>query len=291
MTGLQPSSSPYHRVVILYHSLIDEARVLAERISSRYSKVVDWTIIPQKQSAPVEDIDFADIDLVFVIGGDGAILRAAHTVAHFAIPILGINIGRVGFISEIDAADALTEVGWYLNNTAQSEKHSMLSMKLSSTNEQFLALNDITVHRAINLRMVEIALSIDSMHVASYRGDGLLVSTATGSTGYALTLTGPVMEPTLEQLLIKPIAAHMSQSGGIIVSGDSQIKIAVTCDKPISITADGIQERQLKNNDTVEIERAKFSTHFLRRRPSSAFWENLSSRLGILKHSPGKPRD
>ena len=280
--GLPQEGGLYKNVVIIRHGKVPDTESLARRILKRHSEGIEWRVLTHDEMVTNTDMDISSADLVVVIGGDGTILRCARIAAKLNVPLLGVNSGRVGFISEIDADDAEDEIGWYLSGNARIEERQMLAA-YQENHERLLALNDITIHRGSSMRIVEVSVEVDGAHLASYRGDGLLVATATGSTGYAMTLGGPVMDPKLSSFLIKPIAAHMSQTGGAVLPETSEVLLTVACEVPASLSADGIDERPVRDGDSILIRNSDMRIRFLRRGAPSAFWENFSDRLGVLK--------
>ncbi len=274
----------YTNIGIIHHGLLPEAVELVVALQSRYGDGHDWWTATQDTIGARKD-ELESTDLIITIGGDGTILRGAHEAAPRNIPILGINMGRVGFMSEIDADDAVDEVGWYLDGNARFDARFMLKAEISGggTDETPLlhALNDVTIARGAVLRVIEVETVVDGVHLADYRGDGLVVATATGSTGYTLTLGGPVMDPESEDYLVKPIATHMSQFGGVVLKSTSTLELTVHCSTPTTISADGFFDRSLEDGQTVMITHAAIKATFLRKHRREAFWGDLSRRLGM----------
>jgi NAD+ kinase len=283
--------SSYKTIGIIYHGLLPEASVLANALKERYGSGSGWWSATQ-DTLPRMAKRLDATDLIITIGGDGTILRGVHEAAPRDIPILGVNMGRVGFMSEIDADDALDEVGWYLDGNARHDERYMLRAELLGTGlPDMYALNDVTVARGAALRVVEVETVVDGAHLADYRGDGVVVSTATGSTGYTLSLGGPVMDPESDDYLVKPIATHMSQFGGVVLKSTSTLELTVHSGYPSTISADGFFDRGMTDGQTVRISHATIKATFLRRRDRSAFWADLSRRLGMrVSALPRAPR-
>ena len=281
----------YKSVGIIYHGLLPEAAVLADALIDKYAHGGGWWSATQdtlvRASGKIESTD-----LIITIGGDGTILRGVHEAAPKGIPILGVNMGRVGFMSEIDADDALEEVEWYLEGNARLDERYMLRAEMPGTGlPDMYALNDVTLARGAALRVVEVETVVDGVHLADYRGDGVVVATATGSTGYTLSLGGPVMDPESDDYLVKPIATHMSQFGGVILKSTSALHLTIHSGYPATISADGFFDREMTDGQTVKISHATIKATFLRRRERSAFWADLSRRLGMrVSALPREPR-
>ena len=178
-----------------------EAITLCDQIESKFSNV-SW----QK----VNDFKFdmvQNIDLVIAIGGDGTLLRAVSLAVKYDVPVLGINMGTVGFMTDIEGDKALSELEEYLNGV-RIEERSMLEIEFNNSGNKnsYIALNDIVIARGSSISMIETITEIDNVHLATYRGDGIVISTATGSTGYALALGGPVLDPKSSDYFIKPVS-------------------------------------------------------------------------------------
>ena len=223
-----------------------------------------------------------DTDLIITVGGDGTILRGMHAASLYGIPVLGVNMGRVGFMSEIDSDNALDEIEWYLDGNGRIDDRAMLSATLDDEESGTLhALNDVAVHRGADLRVIEVEAVVNGVELSTYRGDGVIVATSTGSTGYTLQLGGPVIDPSARVFLLKPVAGHMSQFGGVVLNSDSVLKLTLSTTADATLTVDGYISRTMGDRSTVRISRSQRRARFLRRGSKSAFWEGLSHRLGM----------
>lgn len=287
----------YKNIGIVHHGLLAAAGELANTLASTYGDGRNWWLATQDTLHECGD-DLDSTDLIVTIGGDGTILRGVHAAAPRDIPILGVNMGRVGFMSELEARGAVDDVGWYLDGNARVERRYMLSATIkasasgqdsepasASALDPILALNDITVARGAVLRVIEVSTVVDGVHLATYRGDGVVVSTATGSTGYSLALGGPVMDPESRNFLVKPIATHMSQFGGVILQESSKVELTVLTECEATLNADGFVDKPVSAGETVTITQTGKYTSFLRRKPPADFWGDLSRRLGLRKGS------
>ncbi len=228
------------------------------------------------------DDRFRDTDLIITVGGDGTILRGMHTASLYGIPVLGVNMGRVGFMSEIDSEKAVEELPWYLDGNGRVDERAMLRATLDADEESALhALNDVTVHRGGELRVIEVEAMIDGVELSTFRGDGVIVATSTGSTGYTLQLGGPVIDPSSQVFLLKPIAGHMSQFGGVVLDSKSILDLTLGTTADATLTVDGYLSQTMHDGSTVRISRSERCARFLRRGQKSTFWEGLSHRLGM----------
>jgi NAD+ kinase len=280
--------SQVQNVVVIHHGLLAEARILARYLSERFGDG-NWHLLPAEPISALE-AGVEGSDLVITIGGDGTILRGAHAASPHAIPVLGINMGRVGFMAELDASDALEKMGWYLENWEVDKKgprienRAMIRATVTGSEGQigsFHALNDVVVGRGASIRVIDLHTVVDGQEIVTYRGDGLVISTATGSTGYGLALGGPVMNPTSGAFLLKPIAAHMSLQGGLLLHPAAVVNITVETETGGTLSVDGFVDREMHAGDSVQIETSEFSASFLRKHPPEAFYQSLTRRLGM----------
>jgi len=266
---------------------LPEAEQLAEALRDRYGPDGSWWAATHETLQQSEERQ-GETDLIITIGGDGTILRGVHVAGPLGIPVLGVNMGRVGFMSEIDAEDALEGVGWYVDGNARTELRAMLQVVVQGSGGRVLegpvdALNDAVIRRGDGVGIVEVATELDGVDLVTYRGDGVVVSTATGSTGYCLSLGGPVMDPASDALLLKPLAAHMSMFGGAVVSPEAVLRLKLETGGPTTLSVDGFLHWQVRDGDTVRVKRSEHRAAFLRRESTVAFWASLARRLGMLK--------
>ena len=273
----------YRSICIAGHSRIPGAGQLASQVATRYGSRRQWWVANELELAGSSANDrLSNIDLVLTVGGDGMILRGLHAATQHDIPVLGVNMGRVGFMSEIDAADALDGIGWYLDGNGHIDERTMLRASVGGRDDDPVwAVNDVSVFRGGQPRVIEVSAVVDEFPLVTYRGDGVVVATATGSTGYALQLGGPVIDPASSVLLMKPIASHMSQSGGVVIDHSSTLDLTLVSDASAQFLVDGMMRLTMNRDDTVRVQRGERHAKFLRRAPRNAFWGDLSQRLGM----------
>jgi len=268
---------------------IEKSLDLASKIADKISIAHDVWV------SDVDDIDtyrskFKDTQLVITLGGDGTILRVARSISSFEIPILGINLGRVGFMTEIPYSDSLKILDEVLKdiNKFRIEKRLMLKATGISNNQKFElnALNDIVLgHQSVS-RLMDIDVYVDSELMAEYRADGIIISSPSGSTGYSLAAGGPIITPEQKLMLIQPIAPHMSLDVGVVVPDDSKISINIASPNKAVVSADGFDEVVLGEKDKIDVEISKHVTRFIRLNNQSDFYKQLTSRLkrDVLKN-------
>ena len=167
----------------------------------------------------------------------------------------------------------------------------MLRAQVAGHEGPFDALNDVIIARGDVLRVIEIETRIDGVLLSTYRGDGVVLATATGSTGYALALGGPVLDPASDDIFLKPIAAHMSQFGGVVVRPPSAFDLKLISVSPAVVSADGFMNTRLHDGQSVRVTLSPFRAKFLRRQLPAYFWASLSRRLGMRQGAlPRRPR-
>ena len=270
---------------VIYHPLLPSARSLAAALEKKYNNVATWWDAPADKLAE-NGVELDESDVVVTIGGDGTILRAAHETSTRGIPLLGINMGRVGFMSEIDACNSLEQVGSYLGGRTRIEERTMVRSEIvDSDSKPFHALNDIVVGRGQEVRIVDLKVSIRGAYLETYRADALVIATGTGSTGYSLALGGPVMDPLSDSFLLKPVASHMSLQGGLILPRDAVVEITLESSQEAVISADGFLHASLVEGQMVRTQVSCYRTRFLRRNSPNTFYSSLTKRLGMRRES------
>jgi len=226
-------------------------------------------------------IDYASVDCLFVLGGDGTLLRAAHKASQYGVCILGFNLGRLGFLTEakIGQADAVIEdlqKGRYF-----IEERVMLDCSVYNAGKELYnisALNDAAVLKKDVSRMISLELFIGGALADNVSCDGMLVSTPTGSTGYSLSAGGPILSPDLKCLLTTPICPHSLHSRALVVSEDREIVIRPTAPDNMILATDGIQRIDILDGQEVRVRRSKRSAHFIRFR-EDYFYPLLRSKF------------
>jgi NAD+ kinase len=197
-------------------------------------------------------------DLVIAIGGDGTLLYAARLVAHRGVPLIGINRGRLGFLTDVLPKDMLASVDAAIEGRCERDERALLEarvMRADGTTERALALNDVVLQKWETGRMLDFETWIDGAYVNSHGGDGLVVASATGSTAYALSCGGPIVGPHLDVLVLAPICPHTLSDRPIVVSGRSVITIKLI-DRPdtrAQVTCDGVSLGELMPGDRLEV--------------------------------------
>ncbi len=207
-------------------------------------------------------------DLVILVGGDGSYLGAARALAASGVPLLGVNVGRLGFLVDISPDALLDAVDRIFTGDFDEEYRFLLSARVGPSPQQgpqSLALNDVVLHKWNTPRMVEFETYIDGRFVNAQRSDGLIVATPTGSTAYALSGGGPLLHPSLDALLIVPICPHTLSNRPIVVSGDSRIEIRICGGDHtrVRISCDGQSDRKISDGEHLYIRKSPHPVRLL----------------------------
>jgi NAD+ kinase len=223
----------------------------------------------------------AHADVAIVVGGDGTMLGIARQLAPYNVPLIGINQGRLGFMTDIPldrVMPALTEI---LSGTFESEQRSLLEGAIDRNGERIfeaLAFNDVVVSRGTGAGMVELRVHVDGRFMYNQRSDGLIVATPTGSTAYALSAGGPLLHPSLGGVVLVPIAPHALSNRPIVVPHSSEIEIEVISGRDTSVNFDMQSFASLQHHDRVMIRRSAFTVTFLHPKGWS-YYDTLREKL------------
>jgi NAD+ kinase len=231
-----------------------------------------------------------EYDMLIAVGGDGSVLRAGHLCAPSGVPILGVNLGRLGFLIQIERHEWREYFEKLLNGEAWIENRMMLRAEHIRSGESLgtsNALNEVVVARGQNLRPVRLTASVDGRRLTSYAADGLIASTATGSTAYALAAGGPILPPELRNILLVPIAPHLSVDRAVVLSEGSSVNIVVNSENTV-LSVDGQPPVLLMEEDQVDVTVADVTAQFIRFGDPGYFYRNLTAHMN--ENSLGFPR-
>lgn len=248
----------------------------------------DWT----PDSVPPK---LTQTDLVIAIGGDGAMLRAARLCADFAVPVLGVNMGYLGFLTEIASIENWEErLEQVLAGEYWIEQRMMLHARVVRGQRTIAvsdALNDVVVSRGTVTRMIRLDAYIDGDWTTTYNADALIIATATGSTAYALASGGPILPPEQRSILIVPVAPHLSLDRPIVLPEGAQVEIVVSHEAQAEtvLSADGLPGTYLLSGDRVLVQASELVSRFARLRERNYFYRSLLDRLEPRKPQPGPP--
>lgn len=243
------------------------ADLVLKRIVDFYKTKKVKLLLPQKAADELgyahlgtENLLEEKIDIGLTIGGDGTLLNTCRKVADRDIPVCGINIGRLGFLADIELAELESKLDKILNNDYRIEERLMIAAIIKREKSMTYvgsAINDIVVTKGGFARMLTLGLSIDDYLVANYQADGLIVSTSTGSTGYSLSAGGPIINPSLKLLLVTPICPHTLNARPMIISQDEEVRINIAASHTdIVLTFDGQDSYCLLPGDEVIVKKS-----------------------------------
>jgi NAD+ kinase len=277
-------------VAVQYNSGIDGAGALAAEVVAwvrergREAWILSAADLEPADAPPVSDNGerLGLTDLLVTVGGDGSILRASHAAAPRGIPILGINLGRVGFLTEARRDDWRDVMGRVLGGDSWLEDRMMLSVEASrggSMLSRAVALNDVVVSRGARAQVVHVRATVDGGELATYVADGLIVATPTGSTAYALAAGGPILPPQLRNILLVPVAPHLSMARPVVLSEGVKVRLNVGGRREAVLTVDGAVHAALHDGDEVVVGASRHRTLFARVQERTYFYKTLVARL------------
>ena len=269
------------RVGIVYNARIPQARSLAAEVEEWASRRVDQVEMCAIDDAP-ERLCLPEVDLLATLGGDGSILQAARLAATNDVLILGVNLGRVGFLTEAETGQWEDVLSRTLAGDFWVEERMMIRVAAERGKETLAeveALNDVVVGRGARGRAVHLRAEVDGGELARYVADGLIVATPTGSTAYALAAGGPILPPQLRNILLVPVAPHLSMERPIVLAEGVTVRITVLGRRPAVLVVDGHADAELENRDSVNVEASPHAARFARVRERNYFYRTLVSRL------------
>lgn len=264
----------------------DIARILDRTIAYLEKKQIN-IILPEEVQYELNRPDLGKyakndhIDIGITLGGDGTILSTARKIAALSIPLCGINLGRMGFLAEIELAEMETMLEKVVNGDFHIEERMMLAAMVERSDKTHYvssALNDIVIAKAGVSRMSRLKLFIGGDYTADYWADGLIIATATGSTGYSLSAGGPIVTPNLKAIIITPICPHSLNNRSIVVSEEEIIRLEISSPSDMALSADGQILYNLLPQDTVIVKPAQHRAKFLRFATKS-YYENLRNKI------------
>ena len=227
---------------------------------------------------PLSSADPGAIKFLISMGGDGTLLRITHQFSHLDAPILGINLGHLGFMADVPIADIFPSLSDLLSGEYTIDHRLILDA--TSGSRQLQAVNDIVIHRAQNYSLIELAIQVDGVYVNTFVADGIIVATPNGSTAYSLAAGGPILSPKLEALVITPICPHTISNRPIVLTTDRTIEIQYLSEyNPIDVRADGLDAFVMNAGESMTIRRSerKFKLVNLHRHE---YFSTLRTKLG-----------
>lgn len=244
-------------IALIVHETKEAARAVAvscvEQADARGLEAIEWrpgTSLPDR------------VDAIVGIGGDGTLLTAADLAIERGLPVLGVNLGNVGYLADIEPHLVESMLDGLVDGTLEEQRRMTLDVTLPD-GQRFRGVNDIVFEKVMSQRLVAIAVEIAGHYFTSYRADGLIFATPLGSTAYSLSAGGPVLDPALEALILTPVAPHSLLSRSIVLSADARVRCTVALDRDVRINVDGREATMIHHGDTVEVARGSQSVRFL----------------------------
>ncbi|MBA7467009.1 NAD kinase [subsurface metagenome] len=273
------------RIGILYHPLIEAAFTWANKLDEFLSArgVSVWLCSAWEGEKAGAQLD--NTDLILSIGGDGTILRATQVALLAQVPVTGINLGKLGFMTELSTDEVLDRLPPLLAGKGWIDERVVVEAELIPPDEEheippmFYALNDVVVARGAIARVVYVDASIDGEHLTTYKADGVIVATATGSTGYSLAAGGTILHPQAEELMLLPITPHLSSTYAVVLPSTAVVKLVVSTTHQATLSIDGHINLPLSSGAIVTVRCSSNKARFLRIHPEASFYGSLEQRL------------
>lgn len=226
---------------------------------------------------------YSKSDFIIVLGGDGTLLDTGRKAAKFGTPLLGINMGTMGFLAAADGSEANETIEKVLNGEYKIEKRLMLEAEILSDTDspkQYKAVNDVCITRGVFTKITEYNIYVNEEYLATFRADGIIISTPTGSTAYNLSAGGPVLKPDIACMVITPICPHSLHSRSIVVSADDAVRIEASfgSNGDIIMSMDGQTSVILNNGDIINVRKSESSMNIIKTNKRS-FYEILRKKL------------
>jgi NAD+ kinase len=245
--------------------------------------LIDWltarglSVVLEKETAalaPVAPVAAAhkielpgQVDALIVLGGDGTLLSMARAVGDLGVPMLGVNLGGLGFLTATTLDEMLPALEALVAGHMAVEERMVLAARLVRAGHvtgEYIALNDVVITKSAMSRIIDLAVSVDGRHATAYRADGLIISTPTGSTAYNLSAGGPILFPTMDAVVLTPIAPHTLSNRPIVLPGAQRIDVTLRVDQEVMLTMDGQVGVPLRERDVVEVQKARARIRLMR---------------------------
>jgi NAD+ kinase len=232
-------------------------------------------------------VELPTTDLLVVLGGDGTFLRAARAVADIDVPILGVNLGKVGFLSKVEEHELESVLAQVAADEFRIDERMMVEATIlpggrTEPGERFMALNDVVVARGRLARVCRFDVTVGSSHLATIIADGLIVSTPTGSTGYSFSSGGPIVDPLSRNLIVTPIAAYLAAIRSVVVSPKQVVRCRVVAATEALLSVDGREDVALNVGDIVEVRAVERPIRLVEPRGALPFWDLVRHKVELL---------
>lgn len=271
-------------VLFIYNARLSPAEPLAVKLAKVAQDCGAHSRVANTFERDVVSHEIEKADLVVALGGDGTILRAARLAVPVGAPVLGVNLGELGFLAELEPEDASAAIPTILEGAGWVEERLGLVAQVTTADgaphgDPILGLNETFVGRGEFARVVRIRIAVDDIPFTSIVGDGLIVATPTGSTAYNHAARGPILDPRLRSFVLTPVSPYLSFASPVVLAPESTVELEVITDRTATLTVDGQRDVPLRNGQRVRVSPADRPARFLRLRSPSEFYSSLQARL------------
>ena len=275
------------RIGFAYNPTKEAALELRERAEEWCHRrgISHWAAPAGELSTLVERLP--ETGALVVLGGDGTFLRAARAVAEVDVPLLGVNLGKVGFLSKVETAGLEAVLAQLVEGDFLQEDRMALEATIhpgarDEAGETFFALNEIAVARGAMARVCRLEVEIGQSHLATFTADGLVISSPTGSTGYSFSAGGPILDPSSRNLVVTPIAGYLTAIRSVVVSPRHTVRCRVVDAYDVLMSVDGREDRRLAIGDVVSVCEMSRPIRFIEPRGAVPFWDLLRQKSELL---------
>jgi NAD+ kinase len=272
-------------ILLMPNAGVPKAMAIAKEVHKYFLNIkVDSDIFAYDFEGKSEKPTLVDSDLLIVIGGDGTLLRAGHLCAMNEVPLLGIQAGTLGFLVEIKDKEWPKQIDRLMKGDFRIESRMMLNAELvrgDIVNGRWDVINEIVISRGSDVRPIEVRVDLNEGFLASYKADGLIVSTATGSTAYAFSAGGPILPPELRNMLILPVSPHLSLDRGVVLAEGAKVTLRKKSMNDAILSVDGMRPIYLSDTDRVVVSANKNSLKMVRFGEPNYFYRDLAAVMRL----------
>ncbi len=259
----------------------------AARLAADVRRYLEGKVAAVWEVARWEDASLSEhipgTELLICLGGDGTMLKAARSVIPYEVPVLGVNMGRLGFLAEVRPQELIDRLQDVFAGRYRLEERTMVQAQVPTWGVTYHALNDVVIGRARLGRPVYVDVTIDGSRLAVLRCDAVIVATATGSTAYSLSAGGPILYPEAKELVLTPVAPHLAAARPLLLAPDSVVDMAVSADEEAIVSVDGQEDRPLASGERVTVCRSPHVARFVRFSQPQEYYGRLAERLDWLR--------
>jgi NAD+ kinase len=279
----QPSHPLPQRIALVFNPAVSDAEAITRKIGTFVqSRLPACRVTTYSQKEFPAAIRAEPFDMVVALGGDGTLLRVSHACSKKEIPVLGVNLGRLGFLAELQRDNWPSRLEQVLAGKYWIEMRMMLHVQQERAERmlgEWDVINECAVTRSGGMKMVRLETAVDGQPLTTYAADGLITATPTGSTAYALAAGGPILPPELRNILLIPVAPHLSVERAIVLPDGAAVTIRIHTEAPAVLSCDGQHQEEVLNHDRVLIRSSDLSARLIRAQGRGYFYRNIAARL------------